>query len=78
MKVLHINTFQTGGAGLCALRIGRAIHKLGVEVKFLVIDGKEHDNVYRLKRDYSIWDKNLFLRKSKKEITLFSKIIEGS
>ena len=65
MKVLHINTFQTGGAGLCALRIGKATQNLGVDVKFLVIEGEEHDNVYRLTRDSSIWDKAAILRKFK-------------
>ena len=65
MKVLHINTFQMGGAGLCALRIGRATQKLGIEVKFLVAYGEEFDNVYRIKPDFSIWNINGFFRKVK-------------
>ena len=35
MKVLHLNTFQDGGAALCAIRIDKALVRQGIESKML-------------------------------------------
>ena len=39
MKVLHLNTFQEGGAALCAIRIDRAMVRQGVESRMLFAQG---------------------------------------
>lgn len=39
MKVLHLNTFQEGGAALCAIRIDKALERQGVESRMLFAQG---------------------------------------
>ena len=41
MRILHINTFQGGGAAMCAIRIYGAISRKGVETKMLFAVGKD-------------------------------------
>lgn len=36
MKVLHISTLDTGGAGLCCVRISKALREAGIDSKVLV------------------------------------------
>lgn len=45
MKVLHISTYDSGGAGLCALRIHKAVLEKGVDSKMLVAN-KSGDNPF--------------------------------
>lgn len=39
MKILHINTFQEGGAALCAIRINKALMSQGIESRMLFAHG---------------------------------------
>lgn len=39
MRVLHLNTFQEGGAALCAIRIDKALVRQGVESRMLFAQG---------------------------------------
>lgn len=39
MRVLHLNTFQEGGAALCAIRIDKALERQGVESRMLFAQG---------------------------------------
>lgn len=39
MKVLHISTYQTGGAALAAFRLHRSLIKKGVDSRMLTLDG---------------------------------------
>lgn len=45
MKILHINTFDSGGAALCARRIHEALKAEGVESKMLLAQGLECDDI---------------------------------
>lgn len=40
MKVLHINTMQTAGAALCAMRINNALIKEGIDSRMLFAEGE--------------------------------------
>lgn len=37
MKVVHISTYDTGGAGIAAMRLHRQLNKIGVESRFLCL-----------------------------------------
>lgn len=39
MKILHINTFQEGGAALCAIRINKALMSQGIESRMFFAHG---------------------------------------
>lgn len=41
MKVLHISSVQSGGAGWCAIRINNALVKAGVDSRMLFAEGRE-------------------------------------
>ena len=58
MRILHINTYQTGGAALCMLRIGRALQKQGVECRYLTMNGDNNKYTTVAVGDTNIWSKN--------------------
>lgn len=65
MRVLHITTNDSGGAGLCCLRIHQALLDLGVESKVLALH-----NTKKVKEEYSygkwqyvVYSKYLTLRR---------------
>ena len=65
MKVLHINTTDSGGAAWCAMRISKALSSQGVECRFLIAEGSPQENVIVAKRDEEFWYSNYFLGKVK-------------
>lgn len=42
MKIVHICTYDRGGAGLCCLRIHKSLMNAGVESKFVVLQNTQH------------------------------------
>lgn len=58
MKVVHINTFQTGGAALCAIRICSALRNLGVDSKMLFAFGETSDVYDVMNNNGYSWSKN--------------------
>lgn len=70
MKVLHISTSDSGGAGLAALRLHRALSDQGIESKMLVAQKTSDDeNVFvaqECELNKYIPPKNRFLRKFQK------------
>ena len=75
MKVLHINSYQQGGAALCAIRICKALSNQGIESRMLFAEGESIpegiDGAIATPADI-FWNRNLFLRAIKK----FLKIID--
>ena len=73
MKVLHINTSQTGGAAWCAIRISKALSAEGIESRMLFAEGASLpegvDGAIALP-DNIFWNKNVFLRFIKKVFSL--------
>ena len=72
MKVLHINTSQTGGAALCAIRICKALSASGIESRMLFAEGETLPDGIEgaiAPRDTIFWNKNLFLRIIKKALS---------
>lgn len=65
MKILHINTGQTGGASFCARRICEAQKSIGVETRMLVQAGESHDDVTVAEKDRNFWYSNPILAKLK-------------
>ena len=43
MKIVHISTADTGGAGLCAYRICKAQRSLGVDAHLIVLHKRHKD-----------------------------------
>lgn len=65
LKVLHITSLDTGGAGIAAMRLHNALLKLNVDSKVLVLDKKtDKPDVYEIKKTNRFL--NLFLRVSAK------------
>ncbi len=62
MRILHINTYQTGGAALCMQRIGKALQQHGVECRYLLMQGTENEYTSIAPGDTDIWSKRIFLR----------------
>ena len=74
MKVLHINTYQQGGAALCAIRICKALSNEGIESRILFANGSSLPEGIEgaiATRDNIIWNRNLFMRAIKKFFKLF-------
>ena len=69
MKVLHINTGQTGGASICAMRISNALKQQGIESRLLVQAGEPHDDITVAEKDRPFLDRNKFLIKVKHLLT---------
>lgn len=68
IKVLHINTEQSGGAALCAQRINKALVKEGIESRMLFAHGDiVSDGIVGAiaKPDKDFWYSNSFLGKIK-------------
>ncbi|WP_221394607.1 glycosyltransferase [Dyadobacter sp. NIV53] len=59
MKILHISTFQSGGASVAAIRLHRALLANGHDSKFLFFECKESDTIFRFKKwnfiSYFLW-----------------------
>ncbi len=65
LKILHITTFQGGGAGIAATRLHNALLKHGYESKFLFLNkGKTSATVFRYSKVFYLGE--LFLRVLKK------------
>ena len=62
MRILHINTYQTGGAALCMQRIGKALQQQGVECRYLLMQGIDNEYTSIAPGDTDIWSKNIFVR----------------
>lgn len=45
MKILHISTYQKGGAGIAATRLHQSLLKAGYDSKLLILTGKESEKV---------------------------------
>lgn len=81
MKVLHITTKDSGGAGLCCLRIHKALLDQGVDSKVLVLEKSSKDvpEIYSSKKfkiQSILWKgMNKVLRTLKLDITSYNKAI---
>lgn len=70
MRVLNINTGQTGGASICAIRISNALKQQGIESRLLVQAGKTHDDITVAEKDKEPFlNKTPFLLKIKHLLT---------
>ena len=69
MKILHINTGQTGGASICAIRISNALKQQGIESRLLVQAGESHDDITVAEKDKPVLDRNNILIKIKHLLT---------
>lgn len=65
MNVLHINTYQEGGAAWCAKRISNTLLKQGINSKMLFAEGEQSENFYIAERDKDFWYSNSFRGKIK-------------
>lgn len=54
MKVLHISTNDSTGAGLCAYRIHSSLLNLGIDSKMLVLDKTQLDNCLICRKKYKV------------------------
>ena len=75
MKVLHINSAQTGGAAWCAIRINKALVKSGIDSRMLFAEGKEMPEGVQgtiAERDNIIWNRNRILKKIRNQLAKFS------
>lgn len=63
MKVVHINTYQTGGAAICAIRIHNALKKRGVESKMIFAYGIKTADFDVIDSEPYQWSKHWILRK---------------
>lgn len=61
MRILHINTYQTGGAALCMQRIGNALQQQGVECRFLLMYGDDNEYTSVATGDTNIWSRHSLL-----------------
>lgn len=64
MKILHINTFQEGGAAWCARRISNALVKEGIDSRMLFANGKTIPEGIKgaiAERDFEFWYSNPIL-----------------
>lgn len=74
MRVLHINSYQQGGAALCAIRICKALSNESIESRMLFAVGDsmpEGIDGAIAKPDEIYWNKNLLLRAIKKVLKFF-------
>lgn len=84
MKVLHICTSDSGGAGLCCLRIHKALLDQGIDSKVLVLNKTSHavPEVYdspKFKVQSFLWKAlNKFFRMIHLEVTSYNKAISLS
>ena len=68
MKVLHINTRQTAGAALCAMRISKALEAQGIDSRMLFAEGEtipDGINGAIAEQDNSFWYYNSWLLRFK-------------
>ncbi len=61
MRILHINTYQTGGAALCMQRIGSALQQQGIECRYLSMVGDNNEHTSIAAGDSNIWSKHSLL-----------------
>lgn len=74
IKVLHINTFQNGGAALCAIRINHALTQEGVDSRMLFAEGDGLPQEVRgavAERDELFFNRNWLHRKFRKLLVRF-------
>lgn len=69
MKILHINTGQTGGASICAIRISNALKQQGIESRLLVQAGEPHDDITVAEKDRPFLNRSGLLIKVKHLLT---------
>ena len=62
MRILHINTYQTGGAALCALRISNALRDKGINSCFVAAEGNNSKYINVVPEDKYNWSKSRTLR----------------
>lgn len=75
MKVLHINTSQTGGSAWCTIRINKALVKEGVDSRMLFAEGNEIPEGVQgaiAERDNILWNRNWKLKKIRNQLAKFS------
>ena len=79
MRVLHISTYDSGGAGLCCLRIHQSLLDIGIESKVLVLyKTSENENVF----SYGLYKSKMSKLPSKLfrflglKVTEYNKILE--
>lgn len=79
MRVLHISTYDSGGAGLCCLRIHQSLLDIGIESKVLVLyKTSEKENVF----SYGLYKSKMSKLPSKLfrflglKVTEYNKILE--
>ena len=68
MRILHINTYQTGGAALCMQRIGKALQQQGVECRYLLMQGTDNEYTSIATGDTDLWSKYVIVRAFQKII----------
>lgn len=65
MRVVHISTLTTGGAGLCTKRLHHALLNENVDSQMLVAHGEDTGTACVAKTDLDFWYSNAFLGKVK-------------
>lgn len=71
MKVLHINTLQSGGSAWCAMRLNKALNREGVESRMLMAEGDTMPDGVEgaiASQDRIIWNTNVVLEIVKKAL----------
>ena len=68
MNILHINTFQTAGAALCAIRINEALQNEGIDSRMLLAQGTDMPKGIKgtiAEEDKDFWHSNCWLLRLK-------------
>ena len=75
MKILHINTGQSGGAAWCAIRINKALVQEGIDSRMLFAEGNAMPEGVQgaiAERDEIFWNRNWILKKIRNQLAKFS------
>lgn len=75
MKILHINTWQLGGAAWCARRIYKALVQESIECRMLFAEGNTMPEGIQgaiAERDKIFWNKNWGFKKIRNQMAKFS------
>ena len=75
MKILHINTGQSGGAAWCAIRINKALMQEGIDSRMLFAEGNAMPEGIQgaiAVRDEIFWNRNWRLKKIRNQLAKFS------
>ena len=59
MKVVHINTYDSGGAGIAAIRLHCSLLKYGIESSFLSLFSSETVFPMKYQHQYSNWERGV-------------------